>query len=53
MGVVEGLAAPELEARAPGGNPAYADLVLPPLATLWLRAPAPAQGDRGVQAVRA
>nr|WP_246160382.1 1,4-alpha-glucan branching protein GlgB [Nocardioides humilatus] len=32
--------APALEARAPGGSPAYAILTLPPLATIWLRAPA-------------
>ena len=31
---------PALEARAPGGSPAYAVLTLPPLATVWLRAPA-------------
>jgi len=41
MGVVHAHAASDLEARAPGGNPAYADIVVPPLATLWLRAPAP------------
>ncbi len=39
LGVVTAEVAPELEARAPGGSPAYASLTLPPLATIWLRAP--------------
>ncbi len=39
LGVIEAIAAPPLESRAPGGSPAYADLTLPPLATIWLRAP--------------
>lgn len=39
LGTVHALPAGPLEARAPGGSPAYADLVIPPLATLWLRAP--------------
>ena len=39
LGVVTAETAPELEARAPGGSPAYATLTLPPLATLWLQAP--------------
>ncbi|WP_418063521.1 1,4-alpha-glucan branching protein GlgB [Pimelobacter simplex] len=39
LGTVHARSAGPLEARAPGGSPAYADLVLPPLATLWLRAP--------------
>ncbi|KAA1426244.1 1,4-alpha-glucan branching protein GlgB [Nocardioides antri] len=40
LGQVPAEAAPDLEALAPGGSPAYAVLTLPPLATLWLRAPA-------------
>ncbi|MFC7505298.1 alpha amylase C-terminal domain-containing protein, partial [Nocardioides sp. GCM10030258] len=40
LGTVEAVAAGPLEANAPGGSPAYATLVLPPLATLWLRSPA-------------
>jgi len=40
LGVVTAQAAPDLEARAPGGSAAYAVLTLPPLATVWLRAPA-------------
>jgi len=39
LGVVQASAAGPLESGAPGGSPAYADLVVPPLATLWLRAP--------------
>ena len=39
LGVVTAEVAPDLEARAPGGSPAYAVLTLPPLATIWLRAP--------------
>jgi len=39
LGVVTAQAAPDLEARAPGGSAAYAVLTLPPLATVWLRAP--------------
>jgi 1,4-alpha-glucan branching enzyme len=39
LGTVHALPAGPLEANAPGGSPAYADLVLPPLATLWLVAP--------------
>lgn len=57
LGAVEAVASPDLEARAPGGQPAVAVLSLPPLATLWLKAPdpevvagavtAPAAGDGG------
>ena len=39
FGVVGAEVAPELEARSPGGSPAYAVLTLPPLATVWFRAP--------------
>ena len=39
LGVVHARAAGPLESGAPGGSPAYADLVVPPLATVWLRAP--------------
>lgn len=39
LGVVHAQAAGPLESGAPGGSPAYADLVVPPLATVWLRAP--------------
>ncbi|WP_370290108.1 1,4-alpha-glucan branching protein GlgB [Nocardioides sp.] len=39
LGVVHAEAAGPMEAGAPGGSPAYARLVLPPLATLWLLAP--------------
>jgi 1,4-alpha-glucan branching enzyme len=39
LGVVTAEVAPDLESRAPGGSPAYAELTLPPLATIWLRAP--------------
>lgn len=41
LGTVHARPAGPLEANAPGGSPAYADLVLPPLATLWLAAPTP------------
>ncbi|GAB3862210.1 1,4-alpha-glucan branching protein GlgB [Nocardioides maradonensis] len=37
LGRVTAVAASELASRAPGGLPAYADVVLPPLTTLWLR----------------
>ncbi len=40
LGTVHARAATPVEAQAPGGSPAYASLVVPPLATLWLRAPA-------------
>ena len=40
LGVVTAEVASDLESRAPGGSPAYAVLTLPPLATIWLRAPA-------------
>jgi 1,4-alpha-glucan branching enzyme len=40
MGQVVAEPAPDLEARAPGGRPAVGVLSLPPLGTLWLRAPA-------------
>ncbi|MEZ0578902.1 1,4-alpha-glucan branching protein GlgB [Nocardioides sp. MH1] len=40
LGAVTAEAAPDAEALAPGGSPAYAVLTLPPLATTWLRAPA-------------
>jgi 1,4-alpha-glucan branching enzyme len=46
LGVVTAEVAPDLEARAPGGSAAYAVLTLPPLATLWLRAPTPAKSSR-------
>jgi 1,4-alpha-glucan branching enzyme len=39
LGVVTAEVASDLESRAPGGSPAYAVLTLPPLATIWLRAP--------------
>ncbi len=39
LGAVEAVATPDIEAHAPGGQPAAAVLSLPPLATLWLRAP--------------
>nr|WP_278260224.1 alpha amylase C-terminal domain-containing protein [Nocardioides convexus] len=39
LGTVHAEAAGPLESGAPGGSPAYASLVVPPLATLWLRAP--------------
>ena len=39
LGVVTAETAPDLEARSPGGSPAYAVLTLPPLATVWFRAP--------------
>ena len=39
LGTVHALPAGPLESGAPGGSPAYANLVLPPLATVWLRAP--------------
>ncbi len=42
LGTVTAVAATDLESRSPGGSPAYAVLTLPPLATLWLRAPAAA-----------
>ncbi|TWG96826.1 1,4-alpha-glucan branching enzyme [Nocardioides sp. J9] len=41
LGVVHAEPAAPMEAGAPGGSPAYANLVLPPLATLWLVAPRP------------
>jgi 1,4-alpha-glucan branching enzyme len=37
LGKVEAEEAPDIASRAPGGLPAYADLVLPPLSTIWLR----------------
>ncbi|MEQ6901895.1 1,4-alpha-glucan branching protein GlgB [Nocardioides sp. YIM 152588] len=37
LGRVEAVAAGPMEAGAPGGSPAYATVVLPPLAVLWLR----------------
>lgn len=40
LGTVHARPAGALEASVPGGSPAYANLVLPPLATLWLAAPA-------------
>lgn len=40
LGVVEAAPSGSLDSEAPGGLPAQATLVLPPLATLWLRAPA-------------
>ena len=39
LGVVTAEPATDLESSSPGGSPAYAVLTLPPLATLWLRAP--------------
>ncbi|MBM9460381.1 1,4-alpha-glucan branching protein GlgB [Nocardioides sp. zg-536] len=39
LGVVHAVPTPAMQAQAPGGSPAQASLVLPPLATLWLRAP--------------
>ncbi len=39
LGIVRAEPAGPMEASAPGGSPAYANLVLPPLATLWLVAP--------------
>ncbi|UMG92990.1 1,4-alpha-glucan branching protein GlgB [Nocardioides sp. TF02-7] len=39
LGTVEAVAAGDLEARAPGGSPAYAEITVPPLATVWLLAP--------------
>jgi 1,4-alpha-glucan branching enzyme len=39
LGAITAEVAPDLESRAPGGSPAYAVLTLPPLATIWLRAP--------------
>jgi len=39
LGSVTAEPAPSLEARAPGGSPAYAVLTLPPLATVWFRGP--------------
>ncbi|WP_240771209.1 1,4-alpha-glucan branching protein GlgB [Nocardioides sp. GY 10113] len=37
LGRVEAVDGTALESRAPGGSPAYATVVLPPLAVLWLR----------------
>ncbi|MCL2613825.1 MAG: 1,4-alpha-glucan branching protein GlgB [Nocardioidaceae bacterium] len=37
LGEVTAHPAPPAQADAPGGLPAYADVVLPPLSTLWLR----------------
>ncbi len=42
LGSVTAVEAGTLDAEAPGGMPAYARITVPPLATLWLRAPAPA-----------
>ena len=39
LGTVHAEAAGAMESGAPGGSAAYASLVVPPLATLWLRAP--------------
>ncbi|WP_220793313.1 1,4-alpha-glucan branching protein GlgB [Nocardioides stalactiti] len=39
LGTVTAHPVSDLESRAPGGRPACAVLTLPPLATLWLRAP--------------
>ena len=39
LGSITAVRAHELEARAPGGSPAYATVSLPPLGTIWLRAP--------------
>jgi 1,4-alpha-glucan branching enzyme len=39
LGGVNAVAAGDLEARAPGGSPAYAEVTVPPLATVWFRAP--------------
>ncbi|WP_435771666.1 1,4-alpha-glucan branching protein GlgB [Nocardioides sp. SYSU DS0651] len=44
LGTVRAAAAGPLEANAPGGSPAYAEVVVPPLATIWLRAPVTAPG---------
>jgi 1,4-alpha-glucan branching enzyme len=49
LGGVTAVEASGLEARAPGGSPAYAEVTLPPLATVWFRGPADgsaAAGDR-------
>ncbi|MDQ4051881.1 MAG: 1,4-alpha-glucan branching protein GlgB [Actinomycetota bacterium] len=44
LGTVEALAAGPLDAETPGGLPAYATIVVPPLATVWLRGPDVAEG---------
>ena len=42
LGSVVATAADPLDAETPGGLPAYATIVVPPLATVWLTAPSPA-----------
>ena len=42
LGSVTAVEAGTLDAETPGGLPAYARITVPPLATLWLRGPAPA-----------
>lgn len=39
LGAITAVEADSLDADAPGGMPAYATIVVPPLATLWLRGP--------------
>jgi 1,4-alpha-glucan branching enzyme len=37
LGSVTGVAADPAHSEAPGGSPAYADIVVPPLSTVWFR----------------